>query len=126
LYLGEMMSRLTLRVDCVTQLVFYDCRFGGFQRIETWQQAVAVGNLEERPNALGNADDTESAIGSLAGREHADHASQACRIHVGHCVDVNNHGVRGLLARNLLKIEQRFERERPGQFHDAGSSGAID
>ena len=71
------MRGLTLRVDRVTLLRFYDGSFRRIKRIEAWQQAVAVGDLEQSSNAFGNADNAESAIGSLAGCEYADHAPES-------------------------------------------------
>jgi hypothetical protein len=107
-------------------LGLYDSRFGGFERVITRQQAVAMGDLEQSADAFGNSDDAESAIGSLAVREHADDASQAGRIHVRHRAKVHDHGMGGLLTGNLLEIEQSLERQRPGQLHDSGPFGAVD
>jgi len=109
-----------------TILWFYDCRFSRFKRVKTRQQTVAVCDLEQSSDALRKADDGKSAIGSLAGCKYANHASEAGRIHVRHRANVDNHGMRRLLPGNLLKVEQRLERQRPGQFHDAGALGRVD
>ena len=84
-------------------------RFGGFERGEGGEQTVYVGDGEERPNAIAQTSDAEGAAIALTGGERANHATQASGVHISHAGDIQNDGLAGFFAHDLLEVEEGLD-----------------
>ena len=93
-----------------------DGGYGGFEGVEAREQAVYVGDSKECFDAIGQAGDAEGAAVSLTGGVGADYAAQTGGVHVGHAGNVQNDGLSGFVAHNLLEVEERLDGERAGEF----------
>ena len=67
---------------------------------------------KERLNAVGHTRDPECSAVSLAGRKGADHAAQSGRVHILHPRQIHDDRLGGLLANNLLEIEECLNGQR--------------
>ena len=82
-------------------------------------------NFKKRLDPLGKACERERPAVPLARSKRADDAAQPGRVHITHPGDVQDDRFGRFLAYQLLKVEERLNRERTRQLQDSRARSAV-